>query len=205
MCVGDHVRFGHVPGRPLPSARGAFDQLPFMAEQRVEIAIVPRCRIGFPSAFDTAGNRVNAPAAAKAVCPAEPHLFDRRAFWLPANLGRVTGTVRFAKGMAASDQGDRLLVVHGHPGEGLSDVSTGGNRVGRSIGSLRIDIDQTHLHRREGARQLTVAAVARVAEPGVFSAPVDVFFGFPDIDAPPAEAEGLEPHGFQSAVASQDH
>src|SRR4029453_18485118 len=63
---------------------------------------------------------------------------------------------------------------------------------------------QAPLLRAEGIRDFPVAAVALVAQPGGFRAPVDVL-RLPDVGAAAAEAERLEPHRFQRDVAVQDH
>jgi hypothetical protein len=47
----------------------------------------------------------------------------------PTSFG-VAGAVALAEGMAAGDQGDGFLVVHGHAAEGLAHVAAGGDRVG---------------------------------------------------------------------------
>ena len=51
--------------------------------------------------------------------------------------------------------------------------------------------------------ELAVAAVALVAEPGVFRTPEDVL-GLPDVGPAEAEAKRLEPHRFHGHVAGQD-
>ena len=98
---------------------------------------------------------------------------------------------------------DGLLVVHRHAGEGLADVPGGGERVGVAVRALRVHVDEAHLHGAEGTGELAVAAVALVAEPRVLGAPEDLL-GLPDVLAPEAEAERLEPHRLQGDVAGED-
>ena len=74
---------------------------------------------------------------------------------------------------------------------------------GLPAGPLRIHVDQAHLHGAERTGELPVAAVALVAEPGVLRPPEDLL-GLPDVLAPEAEAERLEPHRFVGAVAGED-
>ncbi|EEF93589.1 hypothetical protein CATMIT_01779, partial [Catenibacterium mitsuokai DSM 15897] len=83
-------------------------------------------------------------------------------------------------------------------------VARGGDRVGIAVGALRIDVDQAHLHRAERIFQHAIAAVALVAEPFGFHAPVHAFFGFPHVGAAAGEAEGLEAHRLQRDVAGED-
>src|SRR5690606_6521058 len=91
------------------------------------------------------------------------------------------------------------------PAERLTDVASGGERVRVAVRTLRVDVDQAHLHRSERLLEVAVAAVARVAQPLGLGAPVDVVLGLPDVLATTGEAEGLEAHGLQGDVAGQDH
>ncbi|CAM5514793.1 hypothetical protein SALBM135S_01304 [Streptomyces alboniger] len=109
-----------------------------------------------------------------------------------------------AEGVAARDQGDRLLVVHRHAAERLTDVAGGGDRVGVAVGALGVDVDQAHLDRAERVLQLAVTGVALVAEPVGLRTPVDVLVRLPDVGAATAEAEGLEAHRLQGHVAGED-
>ena len=101
-----------------------------------------------------------------------------------------------AERVAADDERKRLLVVHRHATEGLSNVPGGSQRIGVAVGPLRVHVDEAHLHGAEGTGELPVAAVALVAEPGVLGAPEDLV-GLPDVLSPEAEAERLEPHRLQ--------
>ncbi len=109
------------------------------------------------------------------------------------------------KRVPAGDERDGLFVVHRHAREGLANVTAGGDRVRVAVRPFRVHVDQAHLHGGEGILEVPVAGVALVAEPLVLGAPVDVLFRLPDVLAPAAEAEGLEPHRLQRAVAGEDH
>src|SRR3546814_3395916 len=110
MAFGRVVRVGHgggcrrVGGYPLVRAGRAFAQLPLVAKQGFEIAVVPLDRGRRPRAFDAAGGGVARLAAAETVVPAKTLLLDGSAFGLTANQRGVTGTMRLAEGMAAGDQ-----------------------------------------------------------------------------------------------------
>src|ERR1700716_3553780 len=108
-----------------------------------------------------------------------------------------------AERVAANDERDRLLIVHRHTTEGLSNVPGGSQRIRVAVGPLRIHVDQAHLHRAERTGEFPVAAVALISEPGVLSAPEDLV-GLPDVLSTEAEAERREPHRFQRTVAGQD-
>ena len=199
------VRAGAVLRHPLPRAGGALRHFPLVAEQGVEVAVVPCHRGGGPCAFDAAGDRIAALAGAEAALPAEALRLDGGALGLGTDMGRVAGPVGLAEGVPAGDERDGLLVVHGHAGEGLADVATRGDRVGIAVRPFRIDVDESHLDGAERGLEVPVAAVAPVAQPLDLGAPVDVLFGLPDVLAPAGETERPESHRFQGAVAGQDH
>jgi hypothetical protein len=75
---------------------------------------------------------------------------------------------------------------------------------GLPLGPFGIDVDEPHLHGGEGIGELPLATVARVGEPRVLGAPVDLL-GLPDVLTPAGEAEGLEPHRLERDVAGEDH
>ena len=190
---------------PLVRAGRALGQLPIVAEQVPEEVAAPlRWRRG-PGDFQAAGDRVTSLARAKAALPAQALLLDAGGFRLWAYQGGIASAVGFAKGMAAGNQRDRFFVVHRHAGEGLADIPGGGERIRIAVRPFRVHIDQAHLHGGEGILEFPVAAVALVAQPLALGSPVNVLFRLPDILAPAAEAEGLEAHRLQGAVAGEDH
>ncbi len=123
----------------------------------------------------------------------------------PTYSSGIGGAVRLAEGVAAGDQRDGLLVVHGHAAERLADVARGGDRVRVAVRALRVDVDQAHLHGAERLLELTVARVALVAEPLGLRAPVDVLVRLPHVGAAAGEAERLQAHRLQRDVAGEDH
>ena len=205
MSVGDGTRAGAVLGLPLVGARGAAGQLPLVAVQGLEEAVVPRHRGRRPGDLDTAGDRVAALARAERALPAQALLLDRGRLGIGADVVLRARTVRLAEGVAARDQGHRLLVVHRHPAERLADVAGRGDRVRVTVRALRVDVDETHLDRAERLLELPVAVVALVAEPDGLGTPVDVVVRLPGVHAAAAEAEGLEAHRLQGDVAGEDH
>ena len=110
----------------------------------------------------------------------------------------------FAEAVTAGDQRDGLLVIHRHAEERLADVLGGGERVGIAVRPFRIDVDEAHLHGAERFGQLAFAAVALVAEPCAFGAPIKLF-GLPDVGAAAGETERLEAHRIERDVAGEDH
>ncbi len=211
MCARRVVRVGHgalrlgVRGRPLLRAGRAVRELPLVPEQGVEVGVVPLDRSAGPGPLDAAGGGVDALAGAERVLPAQAQLLDGCALGLGADERRVARTVGLAEGVPAGDESDGLLVVHRHPGEGLTNVASRGEWVGVAVRPFRVHVDEPHLHRAERVQQFAVAAVALIAEPGGLRAPVDVLFGLEHVDAATGEAEGLEAHRLQRDVAGEHH
>ena len=137
---------GAVLRLPLVRAGRALGQLPLVAEQVLEEAVVPLRRRRRPGDLEAAGDRVAALAGAEAVLPAEALLLERGALGLRADVAVGVGrAVGLAEGVAAGDQRDGLLVVHRHPAERLADVAGRGERVRVAVRALRVDVDEAHL------------------------------------------------------------
>ena len=205
------VRVGHgalrlgVLGCPLLRTGRALRQLPLVPEQVLEVAVVPADRVVGPRTLQPAGDRVATLAGPEAALPAESLLLDAGTLGLATHvLVGVGGAVGLAERVAAGDERDRLLVVHRHPLERLTDVAGRRHRIRVAVRALRIDVDQTHLHGAERIRQLAVAAVALILEPHPLRTPVDVLLGRPDVLTAAAEAERLEAHRLQGAVPGED-
>ncbi len=203
--VGNHV-FGLAVFRlPLLSASRAFDQFPLVAKEHVEVTHVPLGGIWFPRAFDAAGGGVNTYASSQFVLPSQSHFFQRGGFGFGSDQFRVACAVRLAESVSAGDKRDGFFIVHRHAGESLTHINARSNRIRFAVGSFGVDVNQPHLHGCQRIFQIAFAAVAFVTKPGFFVAPIDVFFGLPDVGTPAAETEGLEAHRFQRHVARQDH
>ena len=207
--VGCHVLVLQVLGLPLPGAGGALGQLPLIAEQHIEIAVVPLDRVRLPRAFDAARDCVASLAGAESAEPAEALGLDWCAFWRGSNVRFRAGAVGLAEGVATGGQGDCLFVVHRHAGERLADIAAGGDGVRPAVGALRIDVDEAHLDGRERGFEQAVAGVAAVGlvagrQPLGLGAPVDVLFRLEDVGAAAAEAERLEAHRLHRDVAGEN-
>ena len=205
MRVGDDGRGDGIGRNPLLRAGRALRELPLVAEERVEVAVVPLDGVRGPRALETACCRVHALAGAEAILPAESHLFDRGALGLRTHERGVARAVHLAERVAAGDERDGLFVVHRHAAERLANVARARHRIGLAVRAFRIHIDETHLHRGERILELAVAGVALVAQPFRFTAPIDVLLGLIDVLAPKAEAEGLEAHRLHADVGGKDH
>ncbi len=203
-----HVLFLKADGAPDPCARRALGLFPLVFEQDVEIAHVPARRGRGPCAFEARRDGVDALAALPARQPAEAHRLDRRGFGLRTDMAGRAGAMRLAEGVAAGGERHRLVVVHGHAGEGLADVAARGDRVRIAVRSFRVHVDQAHLHRGKRVLEIALARIAAVGlvagrQPLGLGAPVDVLLRLPGIGAAAAEAEGLEAHRFQRDVAGE--
>src|SRR5207302_4198871 len=133
----------------------------------------------------------------KTVLPAKPLLLNRRTLGLTANiLIRIASDMGFAEGVSAGDQRDRLLVVHRHPRKRLANVPRRSDRIRIAVRSLRIDVNQTHLHSSKRVFQLAIAAVSLVTEPRRLGSPIRLI-RLPRVRTSASEAVGLEPHRLQ--------
>ena len=207
--VLDHVLGLHVLGAPLVGTGGALGQLPFVAEEHVEVAHVPLGGIGLPGALQAAGGGVAALAGAVGVHPAQALQLDGRGLGLGAHQAGVAGAMHLAEGVSAGGEGHGLLVVHGHALEGLAHVLAAGHGVGIAVRTFGVHVDQAHLHGREGVLEVALAGVAAVGlvaggQPLVLGTPVHVLLRGPDVRPASTEAEGLEAHALQGHVAGQD-
>ena len=183
-------------------ARRTGRQLPLVAVEDLQVAVVPfDGRVG-PDHLQAAGGGVLADTGTVAVLPAQALLLHRGGFRFPLDEIGIPDAVGLAEGVPADDQGRGLDVVHRHPGEGLPDVDCGRHRIGLPVGPLRVDVDQPHLHRGQGIDQITLAGVALVAQPGVLGTPVDLL-GLPLVLAAEGETEGLQAHVIERDVAGE--
>ena len=65
---------------------------------------------------------------------------------------------------------------------------------GLPLGAFWVDVDQAHLHGREGIVQLPISVrMAFVGEPLAFRAPVDILLWLPDVFATAGESSVLNP------------
>src|ERR1039457_5312790 len=173
----------------------ALGQFPFVAEQVLEEVVAPLRRRRTPSNFQAAADRVIAVAAALGVVPTQALLLDGGGLrYGPDILVRIGSTVPLTEGVPARNERNRLLVIHRHASERFADVPCRGKGIGISIGPFRVNVNQAHLNRRKGIREIAVAAMALVRQPLALGALINVVPWLPDVLAPATETEGLEPH-----------
>ena len=113
-------------------------------------------------------------------------------------------SVSFTKGMSASNEGDRFLVIHPHATKGLTNLFSRGERIRVTVRTLGVHIDQTHLNGRKRVIKLTII-VTFLGQPLALRPPINIFLRLPHIGAASSEAKGFETHGLKSHVATQNH
>src|SRR5207237_6499715 len=89
---------------PLMRARGALRQLPFVAEQVLEVVVAPLRGRGGPRDFQAAGDRVTALARAERAPPAEALLLDAGRLGVKPHMGLRAGTVGLAARVTTGDE-----------------------------------------------------------------------------------------------------
>ena len=193
-------------GDPLLGAGRRLGQLPLVLEQVLEEVVAPQRRGLGPGHLDTAGDGVLAVTTAEVAHPAQALGLDRSSFRLRPLVRLRRGTVGLAESVATGDQGNDLLVVHGHAVEGGADVLGRLQVVTAGIRPFRVHIDQAHVGSAEGTVQLAaVLDPLRVdTQPLHLGAPVDVLVRFPGVLTTTGKAEGTEAHGLQRDVAGED-
>ena len=135
--VGHGACAGGVLGLPLVRAGRALRQLPLVAEQGLEVAVVPLDRVRGPGAFEAAGDRVARPCRCRSCSSSRgPAPRCRRPRARGRRTCRIAGAVGLAEGVAAGDERHGLLVVHRHAGEGLADVARRGERIRLAVRAL---------------------------------------------------------------------
>ena len=128
----------------LDRARRAARLHPLVFEQVFEEVITPLGRRLRPDHFQTRGNRIAACAAAVVTAPAQPLQFNRRGFWINANMGRRRRTVGFTQRVTAANQRHGFFVVHAHIAERRADSRSGGKRFTAVIRPFRVNVDKPH-------------------------------------------------------------
>ena len=185
-------------------ASRAFYQLPLITKQKVEIAIVPFCRIGCPRTFDTTGDGVTPFAFAMCAYPAKAHLFNRSTFWLNPDQISITCTMRFTECMTTCGQGDSFFVIHRHSGKCFTNIAGTCQRIGIAIRPFRIHIDQSHLHGRQRMRQIAITRITAIRQPVCFKTPVNIFFRCPYVWTTATVTKGFAAHRLDSDITCQN-
>ena len=122
--------------------------------------------------------------------------------------------VRLAKGVASSDQGNSLRVVHAHAAEGLANVEGRRDGVTVSIGALGVDVDEAHVGGGKRLLQVTgagskvcaavVADVIALGHESCLGAPEDALIRLPRVGPTGAKAKNREAHLLERRVTGQE-
>ena len=209
LDVDRHVFFLDVHRLPLPSPGRGLLQPPVIAQQQLEVAVVPLGGMSGPCPLNTTGHGIASDAPRLVIVPAQTLLFQVGPLRRGAEVGGVAVAVSLADGVTTGGQGDGLLIVHGHAGKGHAHVMGGLERIGLAVDAFRVDVDQTHHHRRQRVLQITLAGVAGALaaagrQPFLLRTPINVLFRMPDVLAAEGEAIGLEAHGLIGHGAGED-
>ena len=189
----------------LPGTGRALRQLPLVAVQGLQEAVVPLGRGGRPDHLEAAGDRVLAHAGAERVLPAETLELEGAALGFGTDAVVRARAVGLAEGVATDDQRGGLLVVHRHPAEGLADVYCRGHWIRFAFGALRVHVDQTHGRRADRGSRVPVRRSSACRCPARCPpAPEEDLLGLPDVLATEGEAEGRQTHVLDGAVSGED-
>ncbi len=193
-----------VLGHPLLGSRGRLGQLPLVFVEVLQEVVAPERRSFGPGNLEAAGDGIRPMPRSVVADPAKALRLQRRALRIRSHMGGRRGAVAFAEGVAAGDEGYRLLIVHRHSAEGRPDILGGGHEIAAGVRPFRVHVDKPHVRGAEGPQVPIAAEAPIVAQPLNLLAPVHVLVRLPHILAARAEAEGLEAHGFQRDVAGEN-
>ena len=136
--------------------------------------------------------------------PTKALQFDRGAFWLWTNMGRITCAVRFTECVTARNQCDGFFIIHAHARKGFANITARRDWIWISVWTFWVHIDQTHLHRRKWVFQIALTRIAFVTQPFCLNTPIDVFFWFKDIGATTGKTECFKTHRLKRSVARKN-
>ena len=204
MGVRNHVLGLHVLGDPLPGAGWTFGQLPVVAEHHLEIALVPAGGVRLPGPFNATGDGVFRLAGLEAVVPAQSLLMQGCTFRFCREVGCWCGAMALAEGVTTGHECHGFLNGHAHACKRFTHISAGGDGIRFAARTLRIDVDQAHLHGCQRLVQVSLCVSPIVVKPSGLAPPEHILLGLPDVDPPAGKAKGAESHGFQRHVARED-
>ena len=141
MGIGHGALGLGIRGSPLLRPGGARCQFIVVLVQVVEEPVVPLRRLVGPCAFQPAGERMDAIAAADGVFPAEALLLEGSALGFGTDVLRAGCTMGLAERVAADDKRNCLFVIHRHAAERLSNVPRCSERVRVAVRPLRVHVD----------------------------------------------------------------
>ena len=139
----------------------ALRQFPFVAEQVPEEVVAPLRWRGGPNDLQAAGDRVIAFAGAEAALPAEALLLDAGGFGLRPHMGRIGPAPwvlpnAWPPAMSATVSSSFIAMR-----AKISRISLAASeRIRVAVRAFRVDVDQAHLHGREGIFEVPVTGVA---------------------------------------------
>lgn len=113
----------------------------------MEVSRVPFDGVLGPCTLKTGGDGVFPFPSSIRIGPSETLLFNGGSLWVNTNMRVLSCAMGFPESMTSCYQSNCFLVIHGHSAESDPDVMCRCTRVVQySAGSLRVDLDQAHLH-----------------------------------------------------------
>ena len=204
MGVRDHVLGLHVLGDPLPGTARAFDEFPVVGEHHFEIALVPAGGVRFPGPFNARGDGVLGFAGMKGVVPTKALCMQWCTFRFCRGVGRWCGAMALAEGVTTGHQCHGFFNTHAHARKRFTHISAGGDGIRFAARTLRIDVDQAHLHGCQRLVQVSLCVSPIVVKPSGLAPPEHILLGLPDVDAPAGKSKGAESHRLQRHIARED-
>ena len=123
-------------------------------------------------------------------------------------------TVRLAKGVATSDQGNSLGVVHAHAAESLTNVEGRRDGVTITVGALGVNVNEAHvggskrLLKVAGASSKVCAAIVAdvitLGHESCLGAPEDALIGLPRVWPTGTKAKNRETHLLERRITSKE-
>src|SRR6056297_570254 len=192
-------------GCPLVFTSGTFYQFPFILEQVLKKAHIPGCWFIGPCTFKSAGNGIGSLTGSITVFPTQTLLFK----WCSLRIGAIVllgrCTVNLTKSMSTGYKRNGLVIIHGHSFKRLTDIFCRFCRIGLTVRTFRIYIDQAHMVCRQGAFQGTFIIVPGISKPFMLGTPINILFWLPNIFTASTESESFESHRFKGNVTCQNN
>src|SRR5215469_18970775 len=117
MCIRHRAGACSILCHPLMCASRTLREFPFILEQVLEKIVAPLGRRRGPGDLEATADRIPTNARLEFASPPEALLLEGSCFRLCAHIGSIASSVRFAEGVSAGDERNRLFIVHRHAAE----------------------------------------------------------------------------------------
>ena len=179
---------------PLVCSSRTLNKLPFITKKHIKIPIIPLSRIWCPCSFNSTCNGVTAHTFAMITVPAKAHFIYISTLRFYCLVVLTCSTMCFPERMTTSSKSNCLIIIHCHSAKCFSDIFGTCNWVRIAVRSLRVDIDQTHLHCTKGLVKDSVTSVTFVCQPLCFFSPKNIIFWPPYVNTATSKSKGFSSH-----------